>query len=198
MPDATLAEGVLELRRLLDCLEGLWLQRLAAVDARGAAGAKDGLQVGSTAGWLRTRLRLDARTAASRVRTARALFRGPLPLTAHALTNGEVSVAHAAVVTHGTQDLPNQLVAEAEPVVVDAARRLDPPQLRRLVGHLRQVVDPDGADQAAQRRHARRGLWLTPTIDQLVAVDGLVVGAGGGPARAGGPGAVGSPGRRQR
>jgi hypothetical protein len=48
-----------------------------AVDARGAAGADQGVQAGSTAGWLRARLRMGAGAAASRVRTARALFRGP-------------------------------------------------------------------------------------------------------------------------
>ena len=57
-------------------------------------------------------------------------------------------------------------------MLVDAARGLDPRRLRQAAGHLRQVADPDGADAQAQRRHERRGLWLTPTMDQLVAVDG--------------------------
>src|SRR5215207_9093086 len=77
LADAALAAQVLELRRLLDRLEGHWLHQLAAVDGRGAAGAELGQQVGSTAAWLRNRLRLGAGTAASSaVRTARALFRG--------------------------------------------------------------------------------------------------------------------------
>ena len=54
LSDAALAEQVLGLRRLVDRLEGLWLQQLAAVDGRGAAGADQGQQVGSTAAWLRT------------------------------------------------------------------------------------------------------------------------------------------------
>jgi hypothetical protein len=63
--DAVRAERVLGLRRLVDRLEGHWLKELAAVDARGAAGAEDGVQVGSTAGWLRARLRMGATTARS-------------------------------------------------------------------------------------------------------------------------------------
>jgi hypothetical protein len=59
-------------------------------------------------------------------------------------------------------------------VLVEAARRLDPPQLRRLVGHLVQVADPDGADRQRERRHERRGLWLSPTFDRMVAVTGLL------------------------
>ncbi|HEV2894418.1 MAG TPA: DUF222 domain-containing protein, partial [Actinomycetota bacterium] len=174
LSDAALAEQTLELRRLLDRLEGRWLKELATVDGRAAAGAEDGLQVGSTAAWLRNRLHLGAGAAASAVRTARARFRGPLTETARALTEGAISVAHAQVVAQGTQDLPEQVTAEAEPVLVQAARRLDPGRLRRLLGHLLQVADPDGADRERERRHQRRGLWLAPTFEGMVAVDGLL------------------------
>jgi hypothetical protein len=121
LPDAVQAERVLELRRMLNRLEGHWLQALAAVDARGAAGAEQGVQVGSTAAWLRHRLRLGAGAASSLIRTARALFGGPLTATANALGAGELSVAHAAVLAHGTHQLPAQVTAEAEPVLVEAA-----------------------------------------------------------------------------
>jgi hypothetical protein len=77
LPDAVRAEEVLVLRRLLDRLEGHWLHQLAAIDGRGAAGAEQGQPAGSTAGWLRNRLRLGAGAAAGAVWTARALFRGP-------------------------------------------------------------------------------------------------------------------------
>jgi hypothetical protein len=174
LSDAALAEQVLELRRLLDRLEGQWLHQLAAVDGRGAAGAEADQQVGSTAAWLRNRLRMGASTASSAVRTARALFRGPLAATAQALTDGAISVAHAQVVAAGTHPLPEQVMVEAEPVLVEAARRLDPGRLRRLLGHLLQLADPDGADRDRERRHARRGLWLAPTFEGMVAVDGLL------------------------
>ncbi len=70
--------------------------------------------------------------------------------------------------------LPDHVTVEAEPVLVEAARRLDPGRLRRLLGHLLQVADPDGADRDRERRHARRGLWLAPTFEGMVAVDGLL------------------------
>jgi hypothetical protein len=105
LPDATLAEHPLALRRLLDCLEGQWLQRLAAVDGRGAAGADHGIPAASTASWLRNRLRMAA-AAHSGARTTRALFRGPLTATATALCDGELSPAHAAVLAAGTHELP--------------------------------------------------------------------------------------------
>jgi Domain of unknown function (DUF222) len=172
--DAALAERVLVLRRLADRLEGHWLCELAAVDARGAAGADQGQPAPSTASWLRARLRMGAGVASGWVRTARALFRGPLTATATALCAGELSAAHASVLASGTHDLPEQVTVEAEPVLVAAARRLDPPRLRRVLGHLQLVADPDGADGQAERRHGRRGVWLSPTWDGMVAVEGLL------------------------
>ena len=80
LTDAALVEEALELRPQEERLQGGWLRRLAAVDARGAAGAEQDQQFGSTAGdcgVLRARLRMATGTAAAVVRTARALFRGP-------------------------------------------------------------------------------------------------------------------------
>ncbi|HYN17092.1 MAG TPA: DUF222 domain-containing protein, partial [Actinomycetes bacterium] len=174
LSDGVRAQRALALRGLRDRLDGQWLKELAGVDARGAAGAEDGLQVGSTAAWLRNRLHLSDRAASSAVRTARALFRGPLPATAKAVCDGELSVAHAQVLAAGTHSLPDQVTVEAEPLLVEAARRLDPGRLRRLLGRLLQIADPDGADRERERRHARRGLWLAPTFEGMVAVDGLL------------------------
>jgi hypothetical protein len=174
LADAALAEQVFQVRRQLDRLEGRWLRALAAVDARGAAGAEQGLQAGSTAGWLRARLRMGAGAASSFVRTARALYRGPLTATAQALAEGTIAPAHAQVLAAGTHDLPDHLAAEAEPVLVEAARRLDPPRLRRAVAHLRLVADPNHTDHHAERRQQQRGLWLAATWEGMVAVNGLL------------------------
>jgi hypothetical protein len=172
LTDTAVTEDALELRPLLDQLEGQWLRRVAAVDGRGAAGAEQDRRFGSTAGWLRARLRMTAHAAAEAVRTARALFRGPLPQTAQALCAGEVSVTHANVLAASTQHLPDHVTADAEPALLRAARTLDPSRLRHAVHHFRYTADPEGADRQAQRRYERRGIWLTPTYDQMVAVGG--------------------------
>jgi hypothetical protein len=164
----------MEWRRLLDRQEGHWHKELAAIDTLGAAGADQGTPAPSTASWLRSRLRMGASAATSAVRTARALFRGPLTKTGEALCAGELSVAHAAALAHGTSDLPDQVAAEAEPVLLAAARRLDPPRLRRVLGHLRSVADPEGAASLAERRHQRRGLWVASTLEGMVALQGLL------------------------
>jgi hypothetical protein len=94
--------------------------------------------------------------------------------TAAALTAGDISRTHAQMVAEGTRELPEHVKLEADPVLVELAARLDPPQLRRAVDHLRQVADPEGADRTAQRHHERRGLWLAPTWEGMVALGGLL------------------------
>ncbi|HEX6675979.1 MAG TPA: DUF222 domain-containing protein [Actinomycetes bacterium] len=163
-PDAALAAGVLAARQLLDQGEGAWLRLVAAADARGAPGAERGV-CAPTAGWLRAECRTSPALAAQRVRTARALYRGPLPTVAAALARGEVSYQHAAALADATADLPPARVSEAEPVLLDAAARLDPPRLRRVAEHLRDLVDPEGADERGRARLGKRGLWLSPTLD---------------------------------
>jgi hypothetical protein len=133
LPDAVLAEEVLGLRRLLDGLEGQWLRgtghrRWPGGRWGGAAPAV------STVSWLRNRLRLNTGAASGRVRTARALFRGPLAGAADALVGGVISPAHAKVLADGTHRLPAPVVVEAEPMLVGAAVGLDPPRLRLAVG----------------------------------------------------------------
>jgi hypothetical protein len=174
LPDGEAAQRVLELRNLVDRLEGHWLRELAGVDGRGAAGADQGAQAESTAGWLRARLRAGRPQASRWVQTARALFRGPLAGTGRALTAGELSPGHAVVLAASTADLPAATAAEAEPVLLDVACRLDPPGLRKVVHHLREVADPEGAEARAQQLHERRGLWVSPTLAGMVAVDGLL------------------------
>jgi Domain of unknown function (DUF222)/HNH endonuclease len=174
LPDGEAAARVLVLRRLVDRLEGQWLRELAGVDGRGAAGADQGVVAPSTAGWLRGRLRAGRGQASGWVQTARAVFRGPLRGTGQALAAGELSVAHAAALAHGTADLPPATAAQAEPVLLEVAHRVDPPQLRKVLAHLHEAADPDGTAARAERQHERRGLWVTPTFEGMVAIDGLL------------------------
>jgi hypothetical protein len=174
LTDAARVDRLLALQGLADRLGGQWLAELAEVDARGAAGAEEGSQAASTAAWLRRRLRLSAGAATSLVRTARALFRGPLAGTAEALAEGAISPAHAQVLAHSTHQLPDHTTAEAEPVLLEAARHLDPPRLRQAITHLRLVADPDGADTQAERQHQQRGLWVSATWEGMVALQGLL------------------------
>ena len=105
---------------------------------------------------------------------------GPVPRPPHpdrpgCWPMGSCRPAHAQVLAAATQDLPDHVTAEAEPVLVEAARRLDPPRLRRAITHLRLVADPDGADRIRPSGATQqRGLWLSPTWEGMVALQGLL------------------------
>jgi hypothetical protein len=48
------------------------------------------------------------------------------------------------------------------------------PRLRRVLAHLQGALDPDGADDHAERRHEQRWLRVDATFEGMVAVDGLL------------------------
>jgi hypothetical protein len=179
LTDVARAERILRLRPLVHRLEGQWLKELAGVDARGAAGAEQDRQFGSTASWLRARLRMTTTSAAAALRTARALFRGPLPASGTALMAGGISAAHAEVLAASTLHLPDHAIQAAEATLLDSARCQDPAGLRQVVTSLEYTVDPDGADARARRRFERRGVWFTVTFDGMVVVRGMLPPEGG-------------------
>ena len=57
---------------------------------------------------------------------------------------------------------------------MDAARTLASRDLRRAVAHWREVVDADAAARADRERWGRRGLHVSPMLDGMVRVDGLL------------------------
>ena len=171
---AALAERVRVLRQLAERLEGHWLGELADLDARGAAGAEEGVQAGSTAGWLRHRLHMSPSTAAGLC----ADRPGAVPWPPHRHRPGPDRGGHLPGPRPGARP-----------------RHPGPARSRRrrgrtgaggggpaagpapaAAGHrpLRLVADPDGAQAQAERRYQRRGLWLSPTWEGMVAVNGLL------------------------
>src|SRR5215218_3966935 len=146
LSDAALAEQALQLRQQVDRLEGQWLQRLAAVDARGAAGADHGTQAPSTASWLRGRPHLGASTATSAVRTAQALFAGPSPQPPRPCAPASSRPPTPACwPTAPTTPRPHHGRGRA-----GAGGRgppAGPTRLRRAIGHLHLVADPEGGFQ---------------------------------------------------
>ena len=81
-------------------------------------------------------------------------------------------------------------------MLVEAACRLDPPRLRRVLGHLQLVADPDGADRELRAAAWPAGVVAGPDLGRD-GRGGWVVGARGRSESAGGVGAAGPPSRRQ-
>jgi Domain of unknown function (DUF222)/HNH endonuclease len=162
-----------ELRQLIDALEGTWSRLVAVLDASGTA-------EGGTGAFLRSSCRLAPAAARARVVLARRL--AARPAVGAALTAGEISIDHARVVTHALEELAaadDTLAAAAEAPLLAAARQLDPARLRREIAHARHALAPEATAAADETRHQRRHLDVATTFDGMVAVNGLLSPEGG-------------------
>lgn len=169
LPDGVLTDELLALRGVIDRVEASFARRLAAVDRRGLA-RSDGCV--STVAWLRRRAGMTANAASERVRVARQL--GHLEATSEGFASGRLTYGHVAVIARAAADVGPRHAAAAEPVLLEAAGRMDPDRLRRVAARLRHCVDPDGAQAGANRAHERRRLHVSETMDGLVVLDGLL------------------------
>lgn len=173
LPPAALAGILVELRQLIDGLEGSWFRVLVALDRSGELD-------GGTAAWLRTACRLSPVAARSRVALSRRL--AERPLVSAALSKGEISVDHARIVTTALDELAavdRELAADTEDPLVEAATRLDPSRLRREVAHARHSLVPDATEHRNELVHRRRHLDVASTFDDTVALSGVLDAEGG-------------------
>ena len=104
----------------------------------------------NAAGWLNDECRMTRSTAWERVRQARRL--AELPATSEAFAAGEVNLAHVGVITRSAQQVGCEAVRDAEPILLEAARRLDARQLRYVTAQLRHCLDTQRQPQRRQPR----------------------------------------------
>lgn len=164
--DEELVVDLDELERASRAIEAERSRRLAELERRGSF-ARDGFL--SLTAWLVARHRVPGASAARRVRLARVLER--MPLVAASLASGEIDPAAAGLLASAHEACP-EAFGELEGVLVGAARALGLADLRRVVEHFRQTADMGLAERAEDRRHERRGLYVSPTLDGMVRVDG--------------------------
>jgi Domain of unknown function (DUF222)/HNH endonuclease len=162
---------IVELRRLIDALEGIWTGWVGSLDGSGSLGPDIG-----TGAWLRAACRMAPGAARSRVVLARRM--AERPAVAAAALDGELSVDHARLVTTALAELADaageDVAADAEAPLVDAARRCDSGRLRREIAHARHALAPEAAVADAERLHERRRFDVATTFDGAVHVDGLL------------------------
>lgn len=159
------------LRALVDAAEAAFTLALADVDAHGDAAVLDG--AASTASWLRGVLRLAPGDAGERVRIARGA-RGLLQAPVAALANGELVYDQLRAVERCAGVLPADVRPAAVDLLTDLARHTDTTAVRVAGRRLRHVVDPDGALADAHAQFDRRHLMLSPLLDGMTALDGLL------------------------
>ena len=174
LPPGALADQVVELRQLIDGLEGTWSRLVAVLDGSGAA------EAGTSAF-----LRLSCRLAPAASHGPGWCWRDGWPAAGGrgaALTAGEISVDHARVVANALEELAaaDEHVgrrggrtsagggAAAGPGPPPPRDRSRPPRARA-----------GGAAAADETRHQRRHLDVATTFEGMVAVNGLLTPEGG-------------------
>jgi Domain of unknown function (DUF222) len=173
-PTAVLADDLVELARARERLDAEWLRRLAAFDARGGAGDDEVL---STQCWVRRHCRLTAGAARERVSVARRL--DEVPETAVAFAAGEIGYGHVRQLSAAAAAVNSDVWAESEPVLVDAARTLDPRGLTKVLAHWRHAVDPEAFVAAEADAHERRRFDISETFEAMTVLDGQLAGVDG-------------------
>jgi hypothetical protein len=173
VPATRIADDALEQFRESERLHAQALRRLAVVDASGIW-ADDGSL--SSKAWLRRHGRMTPGAAAERMRIARRL--DEQPRTREAFEAGDIGYEHVRQVSRVLADTRDRLEPEkqdeAEAMLVDVAREHDPGSLRQVCEHLRHVVDAEGFRRSEADRFDRRRFHMSPLMDGMEVVDGLL------------------------
>lgn len=164
-----LGDQLADLQQASSRLTAQIVGRVAVFHTRGDAAAFGMLSTGSFLSYWLHLSHPEARTVLSLARQL-----PDLPGTAAALAAGNITAGQAAVIAVGAARIGVEHVAAAEPILLQAADTLEPGGLRKLIQHLRYVLDPGGADQDAAKAFDRRGLDASTTLDGMVDVDGLL------------------------
>jgi hypothetical protein len=165
------AAWVVGLQHLRDAVDAAMLDAVASFDAAGDGELLHG--AASTQGWLRGALGVAPVESSERVRLARAA-RGLLSSPVERMRDGELTYDHVRAVERAVRHLPAEHQAEASALLTDLAAQSDVTAVRTAGRHLRLVTDPDGTLRDAERQFERRYLTLSPLLDGMTAVDGLL------------------------
>src|SRR5690349_20399221 len=162
MPSVALGQEIEGLFAILNRTAAAISRRVAVFDRTRGCAAYD---AHTTAAWLRQRVRLAPNAASEQVRVARQLDQHPE--ASRAFAAGEVGFAHAQVITRVLEDAPAEVAPEAEPALVDVARRSDAYRLGMLTRHLRHTFAPEAVLDEVRHNHERRRLHLSESMEGL-------------------------------
>jgi len=92
-------------------------------------------------------------------------LRWQLPVTAAALTDGQIDLAGARIIAEATAPLPDETARAVEERVLAGAHRQTTAQLRAAVRRAVIAADPDGADNRRQHAERHAKVVLYPDAD---------------------------------
>jgi len=174
VPASALGEDLQELRRHINGCEAEFTRRLRRFDKGGGYAATAAL---TAKAWLRWKCNFSPAAAADRVAVSREL--ADLPLATEAFADGDISYPHAAMIARTAEKLGEKMEANAETILVTAAKDLDLGQLRVVTMKLQHLVDPDSVLDESNESHERRFLSLSQTLDGVFYLNGRLDSEGG-------------------
>jgi hypothetical protein len=159
------------IRQVVDAAEAAFTSTLATFDTHG-----DGESLhaaGSTAAWLQGALHLAPGDASCRVHIARSTGTH-LGEPMEALAAGRVTFDQVRAIDRAMRRLAQETQPSAVELLTELATRVDAGQVRVAGRHLQHTVNPDGALAEADKQFERRYLHLSPLLDGMTAIDGLL------------------------
>src|SRR5712692_3679558 len=127
--------------------------------------------------WLSRLCGMSSSTAADRLCVGTQLE--SMPKVAKALSSGEIGYQSAAALCHLREQLGEKRDRFHEAEMLELARKHSVSTLRFLCRYARHVADPDGFFRDAQADYSRRRLHISPLIDGMHVIDGLLDAEGG-------------------
>ena len=171
---SSIGDDLEELRRLSNGIEAEFTRRLRRFDTGGGYAATAAL---TAKAWLRWKCNFSPAAAADRVAVSRQL--ADLPQATEAFADGDISYPHAAMIARTAERLGEKMEANAETILVTAAKELDLARLHVVAIKLRHFMDPDSVREEANESHERRFLSLSQTLDGVFYINGRFDSEGG-------------------
>ena len=174
VPASCMGDDLKELRRHINGCEAEFTRRLRRFDDGGGYAATRAL---TAQAWLRWKCNFSPSAAAGRVAVARELE--GLEEATQAFAAGDFSYPHAAMIARTAEKLGEKMEANAETILVGAAKELDLARLHVVSVKLRHLLDPDSVREEANGSHERRFLSLSQTLDGVFYLNGRLDAEGG-------------------
>ena len=159
------------LRDVVNAAEAAFTRTLAVFDAQGDGVVLHGAR--NTTAWVKGAFQLTGGDAAERVRLARAADTVLEPALVK-LSEGQVTLEHVRAIERALRPVPPEHHGEVVAVLTELATRTDVGQVRKAGEQVRTMVDPDGALSTRDKDFSRRRLHLSPLLDGMVSIDGIL------------------------
>jgi len=174
VPAESMGDDLLALQRIDSRVQAETLRRLRRFN--GGQGYANSAAL-SAKGWFRWKCNLTYTAASNQVEVARAL--DSLPQTSQAFADGDISYRHASLIASTSEQLGDKMEAQAEGILVNSAKELDPQSLGQVAAHLRHCLQPDEVLRDANESHERRFLYLSQTLGGVFYLNGRLDAEGG-------------------